>query len=197
MITQKEYAKIRRHWKGRVYADTWIFPRIKHFVEHGQPLKGKKVLDIGCNAGVFGIEASKMAESYIGMEKEPQYYEQALITQKSMENPNTRIVKADLLEMPKDLEFNAVMALFVVYHFYPPEVKIFRDEVLPKCDTVVTQLRHGPRKTIKNNMGWHHPHKYVQFLEKAGFKSKHHVYKKNRQFSTIVSERVREANWEG
>ena len=190
MISQGEYRKIRKHWKGRVYADDWIFPRLKEFVEHGQVLKGKKVLDIGCNAGMFGIEGARMAESYIGMEKGKQYYEQALITQKHMPNKNTQIVFADLLTMPKDLDFNALMLLFVVYHFYPPEVKVFRDEVLPKCDTVVAQLRDGPRKTIKNHEKFHHPNKYTRFMEKAGFGSKVYWQKKKRQFVTIVSERI-------
>lgn len=189
MITKDEYLKIRKHWKGRVYADDWIFPRLKDFVEFGQKLKGKKVLDIGCNAGVFGLEASKMAESYIGMEKEAFYYDQAKITKRYMPNPKTRIIKADLITMPEGLEFNAVMALFVIYHFYPPEVKIYRDKILPKCDVVVTQIRNGPRKTIKNDKGWHHPHKYTKFMEEQGFGSKVYWQKKKKQFVTIVSER--------
>lgn len=187
MISQEEYHKIRKKWQGRIYADDWIFPRLKHFVEFGQVLTGKKILDIGCNAGVFGIEASKMAESYIGIEKESFYYEQALITQEHMKQP-AKIIMADLTTMPKDLDFNAAMVLFVVYHFYPPEVKIFRDEVLPKCDVVVSQIRNSKRKTIKNKYNFHVPRNYIKFLEACGFRSKMY-WDKRRMYATIVSKR--------
>ena len=194
VITEKEYKNIRKHWKQRVYSDYWVLPRMKIFLEiGGHYLKEAKILEVGANSGIFAVDMCKLADSYTGLEKDPMYYEQAIQTAKFIDNPKAKFIKADLNDwsaMPAHPLYDTFVGLFVVYHFYNPEVAIWREEILPECDKVVLQLRNGGRKTIKNKYGFHKPHNTTRFLHDAGFKIRSVYWQpRKRQFVTITAAR--------
>jgi len=190
MLTKKLYRRIRAQWKGRIYSDEWILPRVKILRKYLHYLAGKNVLEVGVNAGIFAYEITEHAESYIGLEKEAFYYAQAEKTHNYIQNPDTAFFHCDLLTMPPALTYNAFVGLFVLYHFYPREIEVFRNTVLPQCDTVLIQLRNGKRKTIKNGYAFEKPNNTIRFLKNAGFKIVEKRWQPiKRQFITIVGQR--------
>ena len=69
-MNKKLYNKISSKWKGQVYS-TWdrVAPRLKALKPYLPLLKDKKVLEWGCNAGIFAYEICKVAKWYVGVDK--------------------------------------------------------------------------------------------------------------------------------
>lgn len=190
MLTKKLYRRIRAQWRGRIYSDEWVLPRVKLLRKYLHYLDGKDVLEIGANAGVFAYEICEHAKSYHGIEKEVLYYKQATKTQRYLPSNKAMFHNCDLLTMPADLSYNAAVCLFVLYHFYPPEVEVFKKVVLPQCDTIVIQLRNAKRKTIKNDCAFEVPGNTTRLLKDSGFKIVEKQWQPiKRQFVTIVGQR--------
>lgn len=186
------YKELMVEWAkcGRVYAEAWIFPRLEIFKGYLDYYKGKDVLEIGCNAGVFAYEIAKHAKSYIGVEKDKDYYEQAMITAKHINHDHCGFINGDVFSVPVDLNYNAFIGLFVLYHFSNMEVAEWKNAILPKCDTVIIQIRLEERKEKKNVYGFYKPENVICFLSHAGFKIvENAIQPKKEQFSTIIAVR--------
>ena len=98
----------------------------KTFIEPNLPfsLGGKRVLEIGCNAGLFVNEmAQQGVREAVGLEKDDHYYEQALFTAKTFSHLNDRRYPVRIYQSSMedfDYEglgyFDLTLMLLVIYH---------------------------------------------------------------------------------
>jgi len=182
--------ELTKEWNtcGPVYAKDWVIPRVEIFKKFLKYLDGKNVLEIGSNAGVFAYEIAKVANTYIGIEKEEAFYRQAMITAKHMKSDNHRFINGDIFSETLNSDINAFVGLFVLYHLSDLEVDALRLHILPLCEVVVIQLRLEKRKTKKNSYGFERPENTIRFLKDLGFKIKKcSVQPVKEQFVTIVA----------
>ena len=89
MIPEKLWEKFEDYiWKGRVYSERWwVEYRVKMIEKDMKALEGKDVLEIGMNAGIFMWSILEVAATYTGIEKNPEYFQQAeaVISQRNQE----------------------------------------------------------------------------------------------------------------
>ena len=197
-MNKKEYKKIAKKWKGHIY-QTWerVGHRIQYFSKFVGEFAGKDVLELGCNAGLYGYVISKKANSYIGIDYGKTWIKQAQRTAKCMQNKNGRFdpmkVKTliSLLRKEKfEHKFNALFASYAIYHFNDSEINGIYKYILPKCDLVIIQTR-TKKKTpwqFYNRKKFWNPDNVVHWLNKAGFECSVH-WPEHKKFAEIVGKR--------
>lgn len=176
MISKELHDKLMKKWAkvGRGCYQKWSrMHRLEFFLKYIHHFKGKQVLELGCNAGIYGYETAKVAKSYVGVDQGDYYIKQSLITQKYMENPNVEFIcgkvkdfiKMDIRgEAPK---YNALFASFALYHFTRKETDRITETILPKCDVVIISTRTAKRSGFKKYNPWHFekPANVVKYLK--------------------------------
>ena len=178
MISKELHDKLMKKWakvqKGAGTYQKWSrMHRLEFFLKYIDHFKGKQVLELGCNAGVYGYEIAKVANSYIGVDRGDYYIKQAKITQKYIDNSNVKFIhgkvkdfiKTDIRgEAPK---YNALFASFALYHFTKKETDRITETILPKCDVVMILTRTAKRTPFKNYNPWHFekPENVVKYLK--------------------------------
>ena len=189
MIEMEKWQQLIKEWEttGKCYQiPRRSYSRLEHFCKHCIPyLRDKRVLEIGCNAGLFGYEIAKVAKSYIGVEpankvrekkKEAprtDYFKQALITKKYIKefNPNVDFLHDTIAEYCKHpFDCNAFVACFALYHFLDDELDLLKKIVWPKCDTVIIQNRVQDRPKQHNSYKFYKTKRVVRFFTEQGFK---------------------------
>ena len=190
MITMEKWQQLMAEWSkvGEIYQ----IPRrsefrLNHFCQHCVPLfKGKKVLEIGANAGIFGYCVAETAESYTAVEpallvrdktkKKPpktDYFKQLELTATHIEqfNPSVKVFNETIPDYCKhhDPGINAFYACFALYHFMDHELACLSDVVFPKCDLVVIQNRNQDRPTPHNKYKFERDKNVVKFFAARGF----------------------------
>lgn len=199
-----EFLKLVEKWKkvGDVYeVPDRVGYRLEHFITHCVPLlSGKKVVEIGCNAGAFGLEIAKVAETYTGIEpgnkirekKTPpktDYFKQLTMTKEFVNKETFSVYNDTITEfVARNLDFNAFVAVFAIYHFRDNELALLRKHVFPKCDIVIIQNRNQKRPTQHNSYKFYKDKNIVKFFELQGFTCKviNEVSKKGKIFSEII-----------
>ncbi len=113
----------------------------REFIEPNLPfsLKGKRVLDIGCNAGLFINEvAQRGAREVVGVEKDDHYFEQAQFVAKTFSKLHDRRYPVRIYQGPmEDFNyeglgyFDLALMLLVIYHIGKTEEysHLSRDQV--------------------------------------------------------------------
>lgn len=188
MITEKEYQILYKKWLtvGEAYAEyRRVGYRLKHFCEHCLPyLKGKKVVEVGCNAGAFGREIAEVAEEYHGVEpankvRDPKkksppktdFFKQLEITKNHIKKPNFNIYNDTIAEFcNRKIEINAFVACFAMYHFRDYEISLLTKYIFPQCDVVIIQNRIQKRPTKHNSFKFWKNKNVVKFFEMQNFK---------------------------
>ena len=189
MISNEQWAELEAEWStiGPVYQiPRRSKDRLKHFCEVALPyLEGKRVLEIGANAGLFGYEISKVAECYVGVEpgnkiikkgKKPKtnYFKQLELTHKYMKD--SKVFNETIKEYCKHPEdCNAFVATFALYHFTDKELKLLKEMVWPVCDTIVIQNRNQDRPTKHNSHKFWKDKNVIEFFFNQGFAKIKHV----------------------
>ena len=181
MISRELYNEIYGKWVGEVGSkkiyQEWrrIAPRIKHLEQTYAPLKGKSVLEIGCNAGMHGYHVAQIAEEYVGIDPGAGYIQQALITEQYVETKNATFVNDNISGIVEifcgGYAFNAFMACFALYHFEDFEIELLKKHVFPKCDVVFIQNRNQKRPTAHNSYKFWKYKNIMKFFEKEGFET--------------------------
>lgn len=198
VISDEEWGALVDEWEK--IGPAYQIPRrsrdkLEFFVKHGLPyFKGKNVLEIGCNAGIFGLHIAEEAESYVGVEpanllkyprlgqkareaklaKSPpktDYFKQALVTLKQMP-VGTQIVNTkikDFISCREAYNYNAFFACYALYHFTNTELDALSEYIWPECDVVLIQTRHQKRPTRHNKYNFWQPKNVERFFEKLGF----------------------------
>jgi tRNA (mo5U34)-methyltransferase len=85
-------------------------------------LTGKKVLDIGCNAGFYSIELAKKGADVLGIDLDPHYLKQAkwVIEQFGL-SEKIRLMKMQVYDLSKiNEEFDMIWFMGVFYHLRYP-----------------------------------------------------------------------------
>jgi hypothetical protein len=194
VVTEELYRTIRKQWPGKVYQDEWELPRLKRFRKLCKPLlRGARVFEIGTNAGLFGLEMSDLAESYIGLERDPHYFLQLMITVKYYVRAPRRLLNCNLLALDLAEMFGLMdppdtfVGLFVLYHMNNREVELFRDAILPKMQRVIIDIRTQKTDT-HNDYGFRDYRNALKFIQDAGFDCEIHE-SNHKKFHTILGRR--------
>jgi 2-polyprenyl-3-methyl-5-hydroxy-6-metoxy-1,4-benzoquinol methylase len=83
-----------------------------------ESLKGKRVLDLGCNAGLFCVRCAQMgADEVVGIDADPVHLRQNEFLREYFDTPNVRIINDNLENIPNmNLgKFDIVLAIAVLY----------------------------------------------------------------------------------
>ena len=92
------------------------------FDQHGFPadLGGKRVLDIGCNAGFYSFVAKlRGAASVLGIDPQPHYVRQAILL-KEILGLDVEFRQGDQDRLSSDERFDVVLNTGVIYHLQNP-----------------------------------------------------------------------------
>lgn len=207
MINKKEYAELEKKWlKHHEVYQRWnrIETRMPLFLKHIDKLKGLDVLELGCNAGIYGYEISKVAKSYIGTDQGECYINQANETKKFFNMTNATFyakrVKSFIRDCQKHPEsappINALFATFVLYHLNEKETNLIKEYVLPKCSIVIIMTRTSKRSPWKkyNPLKLHEIKNVEKYLESAGFvcKSETHYNEQKKKIDFGITIAIKE-----
>lgn len=153
MISKSSYNEISSQWEGDVFQN-WkrIKKRLPLFEKNILPhLAGKRVLEIGCNAGIYAWHIAPIAKSYIGIDISENYIRQATITAKYIKGAPVSFIHSSLGDFaPGEDLFDAVFASFLLYHLSDAEVEIFEKKIAPRCDVLAVQIRAKKRWTANS-----------------------------------------------
>jgi len=151
IITKEEYADLLSGWPGRVY-QTWPSAKWEETVPFLCAFIGTKVVDVGCNAGLYSYCLGKEAASVIGVEKDKHFVAQAKHTFSKIKAPN-QLICSSFLEFAKrdDLDYDGLYIVGVLYYFTPEEVDLLVTRVLPRCKTVLLVSREDKKPKRWNN----------------------------------------------
>ena len=204
MISRKKWDAIVQEWE--TIGPAYQIPRrseakLKFFLDNAiKYMEGKNVLEIGCNAGIFGYHIAQVAQTYTGLEpgnllKHPKcskkereerlrknppktdYFEQALITKLYMPDNSVFVNRTitDFIEHREKYKYDTFFACYALYHFTNSELSRLCEYIWPECDTVIIQTRHQDRPTRHNKYKFYKPEKVKRFFESLGFKVQHLV----------------------
>jgi tRNA (mo5U34)-methyltransferase len=129
------------------------YPRAKfQRFEHAIPkdLRGKTVLDIGCNGGFYSIEMKRRgAERVVGIDSDPVYLEQARFAAE-VSGADIELRQLDVYDVGRLGErFDVVLFMGVLYHLRYPllALDLVRDLVVK--DTMIFQsMQRGARDVL-------------------------------------------------
>jgi len=185
ILTKKQYLSLTKKWKkhGTIY-QKWdrYNVRFPTLIKYLDVFKGKKVLEVGCNAGLAGYHIAQVAKEYCGVEEQKGYFRQAKETKEIVGSENMRFMNMSIKSFIKrqlrgdfKVDVNAAFLSYVLYHFSDIEVMLFEKHVLPKLDTIVVMSRFAKRnkkgRRKHNSHGFWNPKNVDKFLQKNGFKT--------------------------
>jgi tRNA (mo5U34)-methyltransferase len=129
------------------------YPRTKwERFAHALPvdLRGRTVLDIGCNAGFYSIEMKRRgADRVLGIDVDPRYLEQARLAA-SLRSVQIELRRLSVYQLPRLGErFDIVLFMGVLYHLRYPllALDLIRDHVARDIVVVQSMLR-GSRAVV-------------------------------------------------
>lgn len=167
MIPKDLHKQLFDKWVGRKYSSR---DRIKKRQLHIEPLlmllKGRNVLEIGCNAGILAYEICKHAKTYIGLEPDKDYYSQAVLVKRYL--PQAEFCNEGLSD--RQYACDAVVICVALYLLSPKEIEYLKT-VLANCDIAIIQERSANRPSTKmyNAYKLHEPKRIRKFLMGCGF----------------------------
>jgi 2-polyprenyl-3-methyl-5-hydroxy-6-metoxy-1,4-benzoquinol methylase len=154
MISQQVHGAIAAQWAGEVFQNWERVSTAVPFFERKllHHLAGRRVLEIGCNAGIYAWHIAPVAESYVGIELRENFVNQAHITARHIQGAPVRFVHASLKDSAHaETGYNAVFASYVLYHVSDEEVKIFEKVIAPRCDVLVVQFRTRKKRSANSH----------------------------------------------
>lgn len=206
MIPEERYDEMFEKWaeatgERRVYAEkTRVWNRLLDYQKYVPVLNGKKVLEIGCNAGAHAYLICEQAESYVGLDPSKEYAEHFRITQSYISNINVVHMMGDLHDLAKhNPDIDAFCANYCLYHIPDDQLDVLRDKLLVKCDTVLIQNRNQKRPTAHNSYKFWKTKRIVRWLEKQGFnqidvhdspETRNHKGQQVPKWQTVVARKV-------
>jgi tRNA (mo5U34)-methyltransferase len=141
-----------------------LWKRIRPFLL--PDLERKRVLDVGCNAGTFCVEAVRMGASYVlGIDVIPQYLEQAKLVREILR------LDFDLRELnaydvdEKDVgTFDVTLLLGVVHHFRHPLLGLEKAARVTR-DLLVLESAVVPPSRAGGQVSYGGPAHEIRFIE--------------------------------
>jgi SAM-dependent methyltransferase len=121
------------------------FNNWKNYLVYCMPeIKGKRILDLGCNAGIYDLEMAKLgASEVVGIERntgQAEFVKKFFADRNGESYDNVKYIEADLsrIDLTSLGKFDMVCLFCVVYHLYEYIDKIF-NEIRQITDMVVLQ----------------------------------------------------------
>jgi len=109
--------------------------------------KNKRVLDLGCNAGLYSVMAAIEGASVVGVERKGRYYKQSLFIKEFFENKTKKsldinfiyknIVDIDFSSIGK---FDYVFVMAVIYHIGKKQYGMLSEGALAEQERVVGDI---------------------------------------------------------
>jgi tRNA (mo5U34)-methyltransferase len=132
----------------------------------GGSLRGRRVLDLGCNSGFWSLKAIEAgAEFVLGIEGRPMHVDQAnlVFEAKGIEPGRYRFELGNVLSHPVSSDFDVVLCLGLLYHVAKPtelfEVMACSGADILVIDTRVSnapgrcfEIRHEPTDDPRNGL---------------------------------------------
>jgi len=183
-MDKQTYKKIKSGWKKPVYQNPKK-KKMKKTLEYIHLLKDKKVVDLGSNAGVITYDISKYAKEFVGVEYDPHFYDQSLITLKHIKIPG-EFINSTVEDFIKrtDFDYNAIFASCILYHLVTEEIDLIREVMLPKCDIVIFISREDKKKKANNPYDLGKWKNIKSFLIEAGMEVE--TYNTDSNWATVV-----------
>jgi 2-polyprenyl-3-methyl-5-hydroxy-6-metoxy-1,4-benzoquinol methylase len=154
----------------------------RYIIERNLPdIQGMRVLDIGCNAGLFSIQLARCgAREVVGVDSErawPGWQQQALFVKEALESRcqttyNVQYVDCPMTDIPlADLgKFDLVMALCSLYYIPEDEMlRVLRHFYQQGCPTVLLQANKDRRTDSAEVKARSAPGFLLRLLKAAGY----------------------------
>lgn len=117
---------------------------------------GTRVLDLGCNAGFYSVQASLSgAREVIAIERNEKYIKQANFTKRFFENKygkdlNIKIIQKDISEIDFSSigKFDIIFAIAILYHIGNAKFGRYSNEALQEQEKIVSYLTKISNKII-------------------------------------------------
>jgi len=189
MIPEEIHNQLIEKWKGRKYSTRERIERRAHHLELLLPLlKGKDVLELGSNSGMTAYDICKYSKSYIGVEPDKDYYEQAQ-HMKPYLTGKASFRHSDLQGFLDSYGggTNAFVMCIALYLLSKKEVTLLEERVFPKCEIVIIQERTAKRPSMKkyNPLKLHKPKNIKKLLVENGFDTDIYFSTKEKYFEVI------------
>ncbi len=124
-----EYDWLKARKEGKITDRLYIDRRLKSFTDEID-FKGKKVLDLGCNTGVFSFDIEKMGAEVVAGDISKPAIERAIEYGKSL-GSKVEFMVLDAEKLPfKEKKFDVVLATGILEHVENPEKVV---EGIYKC----------------------------------------------------------------
>lgn len=122
-------------------------------------LAGSKVMDIGCNSGIYSLLAARYAHSVVGADPSPKLIKRAQLTKEYFENTvysahNVRFIEGNFADHIGNGGFDAVIASLVLYHLGDVNIKILSDFLAKSARKVLIQARPQRMEAFLKHPEW-------------------------------------------
>jgi len=122
-----------------------LWPSIRNLLP--KYLKRKRILDLGCNAGIYCVRAALEGAEVVGVESLEQWMAQARFVKEYFEKKHKRklnitYIQNRIEEVYSDLgKFDVVLATAFLYHVSKPKQKEIVDWICSITDNVIARYR--------------------------------------------------------
>ena len=185
IIPKTEYNKIAAEWEPPIYQE-WqtIEERFTFLALYLAVFKDKRVLELGCNASIQIYSIMQYAASYIGIEPNTHYYNQACITRKYLQNKDAIHIRNGTLNDYHSVTQNAFFGSNILYWLSDYELRILDQKILSKCDCIVVLTRAKERNSQHNSFHLNRKENVEKLL--SGFSTRSYdlpLHKVNRHYA--------------
>ena len=184
-MDEATYREISKQWRGVIYQG-WPNPKYKKVTRHIDVFQGKRVLDIGCNAGVITYDIAQCAAEWVGLEKDQGFFEQAEITGRYIGTPG-RFVHMSLAQFLEhgDFDYNALYGSHVLYHLQHSELDAIQKVMMPRCDVVAFIASFSRQRRDKFSQA-----EYIEtWIQDGGMRTE--VRDRDRKWATVIGWRMK------
>jgi SAM-dependent methyltransferase len=166
----------------------YFWPEIKNFLPDN--LEGKRILDLGCNAGYYSIQSALLGcKEVIGIELNNRFYNQALFIKEYYEDKynkkfdNIKYLSQNISDLNFDElgKFDYILAIAILYHIgkhrfgkYTPKTMKEQERMIGILTSVSPKVIVRSRSKSKNSM-----QHYDEIFLKFGFKNLANVINKS------------------
>ena len=177
---------------------TW--PRIAKYMPLCEPLfkkysRDKKVLEIGCNCGLYGLEMLKYIDYYIGVDKSAKMCSNAAKALVSEQKKNWTILNMSPAswELPIFLTWPGIcfFDMMTMYCYRDADVRGFEDSILPCIGTAIIVMKEykRPPGRLYNSYGYHKSAVVVERLATRGMRLVEDIYANKHKNRAMVFKR--------
>jgi len=157
---QKRWATVDEQGYPAVYQS--FSPKSVAVIDSLPYLQNRRVLDIGCNSGVYSCLAAFFSESVIGTDTNPKLIERANLTDEYFRDKFSDMKRVEFTADPFDQiissgRVDSLIMTLVLYHIGDRNVRKLGDLIAEHIESVVIQVRPGRRNAFAKNPNWKSP----------------------------------------